>query len=282
MINQLAQAKTEEMLIELLANSSAASKEEEEDVKIIEIYNGSKIFWYLKETLSLVFYHHAYVNCIEIVAFNPRINRELNRLYINQPVLKNFTLEYIKSMTRVQYKEFSHLAYGVQENINYDRQYNDRLKSNPQSMVTLILSRLSLEEIYGHVLPHLYFRKYAIDPVVETVLFNDRPEALHPISMIRRRWTSVQKFHSKYNAFHTDLLALNVATLRAERLASHLRLGVEAFKAAAKRTGGGGGSEGSVGQLRFRRILRLLAVEETKKALASTNYHQHKTIAAYH
>ena len=59
---------------------------EKEQIEII--YHGSKNFWRTGDYVDIIIVLHERYNCIEVISYNPELNVEANRIYLNYELLE--------------------------------------------------------------------------------------------------------------------------------------------------------------------------------------------------
>ena len=65
--------------------------------KIDILFEGSKHYWRTRTMIDIIVAHHIYHNCIEIIAYNPQVDVEANRIYINyENLLRNLNHSYFE------------------------------------------------------------------------------------------------------------------------------------------------------------------------------------------
>jgi hypothetical protein len=268
-MGQLARLRTEDMLIEHLSPS---------DTAVRLLYEGSKVFWRLRETISVSMYSHLHANCIEIISFCPRLNRELNRIYIDYAKLMTHSSVALTEMSSEQFEAFYFSAHSkTTEDITAFENYanspiENRLDQRFLFEISFVLARLSLEEQHGVVIPMQMYRPHVDDP--PDIFLPERPKTLRPVLLLHRRWSSVQsKFDATSKFLHEDIQKAGVSIDRAVALENHLRSGAEAFMSAGRALSSKYLDNGTLSfRSRVVKAMRRTALHEAKIAIVRKGY----------
>lgn len=183
------------------------------------LFSGSKMFWRTQKTVTLDFYHHILSRVVEIIVFDPAINRECNRLYLNYPM--------IYSSNTVQ----SGLDEAVEEEVLKRDSYNQRFDRviireeiiGPR-IINFILSRLSQDKRATIGFASL------INDTHTPLLQDGAPSTLVPLKLTRRRHTTGQDFERSTVALKRDTALLRQARQYAEVASGLVKKGVTVMK----------------------------------------------------
>lgn len=106
--------------------------------KINILFEGTKNFWRTRTMIDIIIAHHTYFNIIEIIAYNPEIDVEANRIYIDYENL-------VKNLSKIYYIEklSQETEILVRQKINFckkevaTRVINDIIANNIQSQLEI-------------------------------------------------------------------------------------------------------------------------------------------------
>lgn len=99
------------------------------------LYQGSKLFWRTRNTIDITIIQHCKFDITEIIAYEPSINVEAKRIYLNSCIL----------IGKLNGGEIdSKLSFAKQNNIALSTQLSDRIIK--QAIAEFVLSRLIISQ----------------------------------------------------------------------------------------------------------------------------------------
>ena len=101
----------------------------------IVVYQGSKLFWRTRNTIDITIVQHDRRNITEVIAYEPSINVEAERIYLNSNILR----------TKLDHVEIdSKFSFAKQNNVPISTEFTDSVMNH--AITDFILSRLIISE----------------------------------------------------------------------------------------------------------------------------------------
>ena len=101
----------------------------------IVVYQGSKLFWRTRNTIDVSIVEHDRWNITEVIAYEPSINLEAARIYLNSSILR----------TKLDQVEIdSKFSFAKQNNVPISTEFTDSVMN--RAITDFILSRLIISE----------------------------------------------------------------------------------------------------------------------------------------
>jgi hypothetical protein len=159
------------------------------------LYSGNKLFWRIQLNVDIDIFHHFVAQCIEVVIFNSEQNRELSRIYLDYDDIMSLVQHTVQAAVESKIKEISVDRFAEPPNLNA---LKDEIAI--QKMATFILQRLHLETIDGNCT----FSALSGDDESRFPLLEEPPTVLIPITVTRRRRSTVEEFVSTMDSMNRE------------------------------------------------------------------------------
>jgi hypothetical protein len=167
------------------------------------MYSGNKLFWRSKENIDIFFYLHMLSNVIEVVMYNGDTGVELPRLYFSNALslnlIRNSELEskISKLFNDAQQSEIDLPTDHVKVTESEIKDDEER-----KELITYFISRFQQTEEKNVIF--ILNNDTATNPTL-----NDKPEAVIPVFVARRRKSSVEEINKGIKTLENDLEELN-------------------------------------------------------------------------
>ena len=101
----------------------------------VVVYQGSKLFWRTRNTIDITIVQHDRWNITEVIAYEPSIDVEATRIYLNSSILR----------TKLDQVEIdSKFSFAKQNNVPISTEFTDSVMN--RAITDFLLSRLIISE----------------------------------------------------------------------------------------------------------------------------------------
>jgi hypothetical protein len=155
----------------------------QEQIEII--YHGSKKFWRTGDYLDIIIVLHERYNCIEVISYNPELNVEANRIYLNYELLEKNISENHLNQKIYDTKEVLTRNKESYDNDKVARIVVNSIICNNISSQLLIANEKSADQFYT------YFKEdFGINPFkdwedqYDENIIREKPDHLRPLRTV--------------------------------------------------------------------------------------------------
>eukprot|EP01038_Epipyxis_sp_PR26KG_P016997 gene16997-23343_t len=202
---------------EILVTPEPPFSPETEGVAYRLMYIGTKFFWRTQKSIDLRFYLHVLTNVLEVISFDPILDKEFNRVLLNYRFILNIVEDKIDPAIEKLRRETAADRFAIVPEAEELREDVRR-----SLIITYILQRLQLItelSASGHtIITALAFVKLVTDEDSEWYPLIDRaPSAFVPIFVAHRRHSNVNEINDAFEEIKKEREAIQQSASQAAK-----------------------------------------------------------------